>query len=273
MGQTLLESLGNQAPWKDESCTRPNCKPCQSKPGSCLRRNCTYRISCQTCQKDGKEAIYWGETHRAWGDRQREHENALRNNNETYAIVKHQLNVHPDQPPAFEYKFHQSWKTSLDRQIGEALLINEANKDTLLNSRSEWGHNSVPRLVVHKDNEPPDPTPHPDALETTTNTRRPPETDHQNQSKAKRPREDPILTPAAQPKFKNSKHQMTDYFIKTKTTKGENLLLTSPKPSGLPGRSEEFLKDHNKLTMRLNNWPIEGQDTDTLSLRNFPSQE
>ena len=37
--------------------------------------------------------------------------------------------------------------------------------------------------------------------------------------------------------------------------------------------SEEFFKDHTKLTLRLNNWPIEGQDTDTLSLHNFPSQE
>ena len=105
---------------------------------------------------------------------------------------------------------------------------------------------------------------------------RPPQTpeDHlRPTTKIKARLKDPILSPAAQPKFKNSKHQMTDYFVKTKTTKGENLLLMSPKPSRLPGRSEEFLKDHNKLTMRLNNWPIEGQDTDTLSLRNFPSQE
>ena len=36
--------------------------------------------------------MYWGETHRAWWDRAKDHQNALRTMDTSYAIVKHMIN-------------------------------------------------------------------------------------------------------------------------------------------------------------------------------------
>ena len=42
------------------------------------------------------------------------------------------------------------YKDCLSRQISEALMINNS-PDVLLNSKGEYGHNSVTRLVVQED--------------------------------------------------------------------------------------------------------------------------
>ena len=42
------------------------------------------------------------------------------------------------------------FKDCLSRQISEALRINHS-KDMLLNSKGEYGHNSVSRLTVQED--------------------------------------------------------------------------------------------------------------------------
>ena len=39
LGDKLISSLGNKAPWKNEECSRPHCLPCREKPGSCRSRN------------------------------------------------------------------------------------------------------------------------------------------------------------------------------------------------------------------------------------------
>ena len=153
LGNTLINTIGNQAPWRSEPCSRPGCKPCKSKPGSCLKHNVTYSITCNTCLENGSRRVYWGETNRSWWDRYLEHETALRTSNSKYAIVKHQLMEHANVPPNFSYKVDRTWKTALERQVGEAILIDNEDKTCILNSRSEWGHNAVPRLTITRDNQ------------------------------------------------------------------------------------------------------------------------
>ena len=153
LGNTLINTIGNQAPWRNEVCSRPGCKPCKSKPGSCLKHNVTYSITCNTCLENGTKRVYWGETSRSWWDRCLEHETALRTGNTKYAIVKHQLMEHADVLPNFSYKVDKTWKTALERQVGESILIDNEDKSCILNSRSEWGHNAVPRLTITRDNQ------------------------------------------------------------------------------------------------------------------------
>ena len=45
------------------------------------------------------------------------------------------------------YTFHQmgQYKTSLERQIRESLIIDSYDCDNVLNGKGEWGHNLVPR--------------------------------------------------------------------------------------------------------------------------------
>merc|ERR1711954_635291 len=149
MGNSLIQSLGNMAPWTNDSCGRTGCIPCLNKAGSCLKKNVTYRIQCQICQ-----TIYWGETHRGWGDRAKEHLNALRTGDNKYALVKHMEKHHPEeQTHRFSFKVDRSWGTSLERQIGEALLIEETDNEVLMNGKGEWGRSHIPRVRIETDRE------------------------------------------------------------------------------------------------------------------------
>ena len=67
------------------------------------------------------------------------------------------LNHHKEEAPDFIYKLDKQWKTSLSRQIGEALCISKADPATLMNSKSEWGSNRIPRVVVEDKRPPPNP--------------------------------------------------------------------------------------------------------------------
>ena len=73
---------------------------------------------------------------------------------ETNALGKHMLLDHPEEPPNFSFKVDKVWKTSLGRQIREAILIAQENPEMLLNSKSEWGmSNRIPRVVVFSDDD------------------------------------------------------------------------------------------------------------------------
>ena len=152
LGQKLNETLSNKAPWKTEHCGRPQCPPCETKSGSCKQRNITYSVE---CLQEGCKHIYWGESHRTWHDRSQEHLNSLEKGDESNALAKHQKLHHPEQPPLFKFKVDRTWKTSLGRQIREAILIQGSDPDTLMNSRSEWGSYAIPRVVI-ENARPPD---------------------------------------------------------------------------------------------------------------------
>ena len=51
----------------------------------------------------------------------------------------------------FAFVAQKSYKTALERQVSEAILIDEAEPTSLLNSRSEWGQNKVPRIKIKRD--------------------------------------------------------------------------------------------------------------------------
>ena len=149
VGRSLIESLGNKSPWKTKHCGRQNCQPCQTKEGSCRQKNVTYKLTCQLCLADGKKSVYIGESHRSWWDRAANHERALRTLDEEYATVTHHLEFHPNKSPSFSFKLDKSHKSSLQRQIYEAILIQEEKCDHLLNKRGEWGMNSVPEHTTY----------------------------------------------------------------------------------------------------------------------------
>ena len=77
-----------------------------------------------------------GETHRAWWDRAKDHQNALRTMDTSYAIVKHMLNEHKGEAPDFSFKLDRAWKSSLERQIGETILIEGTPESDLMNGKS-----------------------------------------------------------------------------------------------------------------------------------------
>ena len=116
-GPTVEDILTEKYPWSKDSCQRPNCQPCKTKPGSCRATNITYRIKCETCLSKGIKATYVGESSRSWFDRSRDHSEALRTRNSTYAIVKHWEEDHGDMddPPNFSFHLVGIYKSSLER--------------------------------------------------------------------------------------------------------------------------------------------------------------
>ena len=63
-------------------------------------------------------------------------------------MVKHQKLHHPEEEAVFHFHLHKVWKTSLARQIGEALALSEVDHTRLMNSRSEWGTAPIPRVTI-----------------------------------------------------------------------------------------------------------------------------
>ena len=45
----------------------------------------------------------------------------------------------------------RSFRSSLERQIMESIYIDDEDPEVRLNSRSEWGANKVPRLIIDPD--------------------------------------------------------------------------------------------------------------------------
>ena len=152
-GPTIFQLIGNKSPWTNDSCGRPNCTPCKHQEGSCRAQNLVYRITCQECLKTGRKSVYIGESHRFWWDRSGEHLAALKARNETNALAKHWIHNHPemDTPPSFKFEVLEKCRSSLQRQIMEAIHIQNTDCDLLLNSRGEWGINIIPQLKPTED--------------------------------------------------------------------------------------------------------------------------
>ena len=134
-----------------EHCGRESCPPCQTKEGSCKKKNIIYTIFCNTCHSLGKKAHYHGESNRTLWDRSSEHWDALRRKDEKNPLRKHWVEHHNtlDEPPSFSVKVVRSCRTATERQIRESLLISKGGEDILLNSKAEWGENSIPRQKTH----------------------------------------------------------------------------------------------------------------------------
>ena len=134
VGAKLNDLLSNKIMWRKEHCGRMECIPCRTKPGSCRARNVTYSIECPKC-----DHVYFGESHRTWHDRAREHGDAVRLGDQKNPLVKHQILHQPEEggPLEFKFKLDKKWRSSLQRQIREAIFIQGYDQDKLMNSRAE----------------------------------------------------------------------------------------------------------------------------------------
>ena len=105
-----------------------------------------YQISCDSCTSKGIKSHYLGETHRTIFDRMAEHFSKYQSRHKDSAMVKHWKNFHgEEQAPSFSVKVVSKHRSATERQISEALLIEDGVFDNLLNSKTEWGGNRIPR--------------------------------------------------------------------------------------------------------------------------------
>ena len=99
-------------------------------------------------KKEQKKGIYIGESSRSMHERGKEHVQAAISLNQDSHIIKHWLLEHKELEvrPPFKFRVLGTFRDCLSRQLTEAVKIDSGV--STLNSKKEWGHNSVPRLQV-----------------------------------------------------------------------------------------------------------------------------
>ena len=172
-GGSILANAFNTNLGSGQACGRDSCPPCEVSGGrvDCKARSIMYESKCLVCnpetsleEADGqanqpsrtletpREGIYIGESSRSLHERAFEHVRDAKAFSDSSHIVKHWMTSHPSlpNPPMMGFSITGRFKDCLSRQISEALRIN-MSRDSLLNSKREFGHNSVSRLTVTED--------------------------------------------------------------------------------------------------------------------------
>ena len=118
-----------------------------SKPTKCRKEGIVYHILCNQCQ-----AVYVGESSRNGNSRGKEHINNFINKRECSVMLRHNKTHHPNcdqNNPNFTMTVKQIYESrSIDRQISEAIQINNVPHLELINNRQEYQQTKLPRAEL-----------------------------------------------------------------------------------------------------------------------------
>ena len=148
-----------QRVYSPKTCHLEECPVCINNCGAsnsrCRSANVVYEARCRVCIdlleegriEEADVGVYVGETSRTLLERASEHVSAAENVEVDNFIVKHWASKHRDLVtfPRMQFKVIKHCKDALTRQVSEAIWIESCAN---LNSRAEWGKNSLSRLVV-----------------------------------------------------------------------------------------------------------------------------
>ena len=96
--------------------------------------------------------VYEGESGRSARLRGAEHLKDLEKKREKSVLYKHIKNAHPNEEVKFKMEITQRFKDALTRQANEAVQIFSQPGQELLNSKSEFNHPPLARVIVEKKN-------------------------------------------------------------------------------------------------------------------------
>ena len=154
-GLKMKDVLVQKNPFPVEKCSKKKCAICDSQDGdnlkiACNSNNVGYQLECHTCIGLGKVSVYEGETSRSARIRGGEHWNDFMKKRSNSVIFKHKEIAHKDEEMQIKMKITKKFKDPLTRQANEAVRINNRNKTELLNSRNEFNHPAIPRIMIEK---------------------------------------------------------------------------------------------------------------------------
>ena len=165
-GTQLRRILCKKNPFTGLPCGRERCLSCRNEKtaGQCRRRNITYMMTCDTCNREERKeevtdagvvgaqetAAYVGETYRSSYERGREHLASYKARAETSHMWKHHSTKHPEEEGDIDFsmKILKQHKTSFSRQTHEAVMIEMMDQGNILNSKGGFNRCSIPRLGV-----------------------------------------------------------------------------------------------------------------------------
>ena len=148
-------------PWALEMCEDNQCAPCNmaGKKNNCRKRNLVYEMRCKSSSSSqtGPGFVYVGETARSSKERVAEHIDDLNKQSEKTHMLKHQILFHKEEEdPNFSFKVVKHFRSSLERQIYEAVHIKtlaETEGLNIMNSKGEYSRCRLPRLIIEGTND------------------------------------------------------------------------------------------------------------------------
>ena len=119
---------------------------------TCNSNNVGYKLECDTCLDIGQIRIYEEESSRSARIRGAEHLADLEKQRPKSVLLKDKLNEHKEEEMRIRMEITRKFKDPLTRQANEAVRINSRSKNPgeLLNSKSEFNHPPLARVVVEK---------------------------------------------------------------------------------------------------------------------------
>ena len=119
--------------------------------GDCRVESVVYQVECAKCEKEGKRSVYIGETGRSAWERGGDHLRAWRGKEEGSFIWKHEVNEHGEgqlMEEDIRMKVISKPRKALQRQVEEAVRIEEEKVGELMNSKKGYGSNKIPRIKI-----------------------------------------------------------------------------------------------------------------------------
>ena len=158
-GVQLKNFLVQKDPFPITKCEKKKCLICGSEKSenlkyACNSNNVGYKLECETCLERGQKRIYEGESSRSARIRGAEHLADFVKKRPNSVILKHKQKEHVGEEMNIRMEITQKFRDPLTRQANEAVRIKNRskNQDELLNSKSEFNHPPLSRVVVEKRN-------------------------------------------------------------------------------------------------------------------------
>ena len=157
-GYRLSSLVQNKNP-PSKNCGRIDCKLCETtaKNGMgkslCNVNSVCYQAKCVTCEDAGKIKTYDGETARTAYIRSLEHYEDLKSKKNSSWMWKHINSDHDGNinDVEFSWKVTKVSKKPLQRQLYEAVKINNKHNEENLNSKNEYNGQRLRKLEVNRD--------------------------------------------------------------------------------------------------------------------------
>ena len=144
-----------------DPCKQTDCQACLSNPGEGggllhQRSGALYRGTCKLCAALGRSTVYHGESGYNGYTRLGDHGGDIRTGDLSNAFAKHLLEDHPEATAlevqtAINFEILRTFDKPLERQVAEAVAIQNCKADLVLNSKAEWEQPAVERLIVTRE--------------------------------------------------------------------------------------------------------------------------
>ena len=154
-GIKMKDMLVTKNPFPTTACEKKKCVLCKGDVSNeiripCNSNNVGYKLFCGTCEDNGSQRVYEGETSRSARIRGAEHLRDFVNGRPNSALYKHKQNEHGGEDIKIGMEITKQFRDPLTRQADEAVRISSRTKNEILNSKNEFNHPPIARITVER---------------------------------------------------------------------------------------------------------------------------